>query len=71
MTSPDHPSMDKFRPQLRVVELGTGIEVDRPDVAARAMDAFGSAIEAAGGQLTDDGVVLQLGVPRATPIELE
>lgn len=71
MTSSDHPSMDKYRPQLRVVDLDTGQEVDRPDVAAAGLSAFEQAINAAGGQLTDDGVVLNLGAPQAEPIDPE
>lgn len=31
----------------QVVELGTGMEVDRPDVAATAMEAFDDALGAA------------------------
>lgn len=64
MTSSDHPSMDKYRPHLRVVDLDTGQEVDRPDVAA-------AGLSAAGGQLTDDGVVINLGAPQAEPIDPE
>lgn len=35
---------------LRVVELGSGEEVFRPDIAKIAMDAFGRAVEGAGGE---------------------
>jgi hypothetical protein len=56
--------MDKYRPHLRVVDLDTGQDVDRPDVAA-------AGLSAAGGQLTDDGVVINLGAPQAEPIDPE
>ena len=62
-----HPSQDNRRVHLRVVDLNTGQEVDRPDVAAQALSAFDQAISAAGGKLTIEGV--ELGTSQAVPLE--
>lgn len=62
-----HPSQGNRRAHLRVVDLDTGQEVDRPDVAAQALSAFDQAISAAGGKLTIEGV--ELGPAQAQPLE--
>ena len=62
-----HPSQDGRRAHLRVVDLDTGQEVDRPDVAAQAMSVFDQAVSAAGGKLTVEGV--ELGTAQALPLE--
>lgn len=46
--------------EVKVVDLATGEEVFRPDVAEKAMRVFGAAIEAAGGTFEAPDNVVEL-----------